>query len=259
MFRRISLLLVAVALLAAIGVGAVWTYGQLTAPVAAQSPEAPEYSAAQTITVVGQGSVRVTPDIAQINIGVETLAESVSEAVAENAAKMEALLAALEAEGVAEKDIQTTNFSVYFERYPESPRVLEEGAAAEAKPQYRVSNMVNVTVRDLDTVGEVLDAVLEAGANNIWGVNFSLDDPQEARAEARTKAMADARVRAEALAELSEVDLGPVMAISEVVGGSTFPTVVAVAERAAVAGAGPISPGEVEISYQVQVAYFIER
>jgi uncharacterized protein len=260
MIRRIVWGLAAVALVAAVGLGAAWVYGQAMSPVAAQSASAPAYSAAETITVVGQGSVQVAPNIAQIMIGVETMAETVSEAVAENAAKMEGLLAALKAEGVAEKDIQTTNFSINFERYAEpTPRVLEEGAAAEPRLQYRVSNMVNVTVRDLDTVSGVLDAVIEAGANNIWGVNFSLDERDEAQAEARSQAVADARARAEALAALSEVTLGPVMAVSEVVGSSPYPVTMVAAERAAVAGAGPISPGEVEISYQVQVTYFIER
>ena len=117
--------------------------------------------------------------------------------------------------------------------------------------------MANVTVRDLDRVGDVLDAVIEAGANNIWGVSFGLEDPAAPQAEARAKAIDDAKARAGALAELSGVELGPVMSISEVVGGGIAPMPVMAAERVA-SGAGPISPGEVEVSYQVQVAYFIE-
>ena len=171
---------------------------------------------------------------------------------------MEAILAALKDTGIAEKDIQTTNYSVYMERYPEPSPLVGGAEAGESKPQYRVSNMVNVTIRDLDKVSEVLDGVIEAGANNIWGVNFSLDDTETAQAEARTKAVADARARAQALAELSEVALGPVMAVSEVIGGSMYPVPMAF-ESAMGGGGGPISPGEVEVSYQVQVTYFIER
>ncbi|MFL7811946.1 MAG: SIMPL domain-containing protein, partial [Anaerolineae bacterium] len=143
--------------------------------------------------------------------------------------------------------------SISLDRYPEPlPRTTEE----EAAPVYRVSNMVNVTIRDLDTVGEVLDAVIEAGANNIWGVSFTIEDPSAAQADARSDAMADASARAEALAGLAGVELGPVMSVSEVIGNSSFQPEIAYARDAAGSG-GTISPGEVEIGYQVQVSYFI--
>ncbi|MEJ2733424.1 MAG: SIMPL domain-containing protein [Anaerolineae bacterium] len=132
-----------------------------------------------------------------------------------------------------------------------------EPATGEAQPLYRVSNMVNVTIRDLESVGDVLDAVVEAGANNIWGITFAVDDPSDALANARAGAIEDARARAGALAELSGVSLGPVMSVSEVVGATPVAMSVTV-ERAAAAG-GSISPGELEIGYQAQVTYFIER
>lgn len=256
MFKRVILIATAVALLVPIGLVGVWAWGQVARPAAAQVTEKVQYNPAQSITVVGQGSTRIKPDIARISIGVETLAETVKEAVQQNESQMTAILAALKASGIAEKDIQTTNYSIYFERPPEMP-VSTEPSTEKAKIQYRVSNMVNVTVRDLDKVGDVLDAVIEAGANNIWGVSFSLEDPKDAQAEARAKAIADAEARAKALAELSGVTLGPVLSVSEVIGGGVIPVPVAVAERAAVAGGGPISPGELEITYQVQVSYFI--
>jgi len=253
MFKRIGMVMIALALLISVGLGSAWLWDQASSPAAAQSSE---FSPAETITVVGQGSVRMSPDIAQISIGMETSAETVGEAVAENEAQMEEILAALTAAGIDEKDIQTMNYSIQLDRYPETlPRV--ESSSAEPAPVYRVSNMVTVTVRDLESVGDVLDAVIEAGANNIWGISFTLDDPTTAQSEARSKAIEDAQARAEALADLSGVALGPVMSISEVVGATPLP-VAAMAERA-VAGAGPISPGELEISYQVQVSYFIER
>jgi hypothetical protein len=153
------------------------------------------------------------------------------------------------------------NYSVYFERQPE-PMPVEGGAStnesSQPKGQYRVSNMVNVTVRDLEKTGVVLDAAVEAGANNIWGVTFSVDKPETAQAQARSKAMADAQSRAEALAELGGVTLGPVMSISEVITGGAVPLMAPVREVAA-GGGGPISPGQVEVGYQIQVSYFIER
>jgi hypothetical protein len=240
------------------GLAGVWLWGQVTAPAAAQTEgEASGHSPAETITVVGQGSVRIQPDIARVSVGVETSAETIAEAVAENSTRMEAILAALAEAGIDEKDIQTMNYSIQLDRYPEPMPRTEGTESSEVKPVYRVSNMVNVTIRDLEAVGNVLDAVIEAGANNLWGVSFSLDDTQAAQADARADAIADAQDRAAALAELSGVDLGPVMSVSEVVGGGPAPMVVAV-ERAASAG-GTISPGELEIGYQVQVTYFIER
>jgi uncharacterized protein YggE len=257
MLKRIAMVGIALALIMSVGLGSVWLWDQLSSPAAAQSSEV---SPAENITVVGQGSVRMSPDIAQISIGMETSADTVGEAVAENEAQMEEILAALLAAGIDEKDIQTMNYSIQLDRYPEQVLRTESSSAESADepaPVYRVSNMVTVTVRDLESVGDVLDAVIEAGANNIWGISFALDDPTTAQAEARSKAMEDALARAEALAELGGVELGPVMSISEVVGATPVP-LAAMSERA-VAGAGPISPGELEISYQVQVSYFIER
>jgi len=257
MLKRVLLVGVTMALLMSVGLVGFWIWGQVSSPVSAQAVDT-EYSPAQTITVVGQGSVRIKPDVARVSIGVETSAETVSDAVAENESNMESILGALKDLGIEDKDIQTMNYSIQLDRYPESlPRA--ESGSSEPQPVYRVSNMVNVTIRDLDKVGDVLDAVIEAGANNIWGVSFSLDDPKAAQVDARADAIADAQARAEALAELSGVQLGPVMSVSEVLGSGPYPMPVAYAVESAAAGGGSISPGELEVSYQVQVAYFIER
>ena len=255
MRKRVLLVVVAIALLVPATLAGIWLWGQAVAPAAAQTSEATsDHSPAQTITVLGQGSAFASPDIARVSVGVETSGETISEAVTENEVMMNAILAALAATGIADKDIQTMNYSIQLDRYPEPmPRVESSG---EPQPVYRVSNMVNVTIRDLEAVGDVLDAVIEAGANNIWGVTFALEDKTEAQAEARAVAVEDALARATALAELNGVALGPVMAISEVIGGGMAPMAIQV-ERAA-AGGSAISPGELELGYQVQVTYFIE-
>jgi uncharacterized protein YggE len=259
MLKRILLVGIVVALLMSVGLAGFWIWGQVSSPVSAQDVEADaEYSPAQTITVLGQGSVRIKPDVARVSIGVETSSETVSEAVTENESNMESILAALTEMGIDDKDIQTMNYSIQLDRYPESMPQTESGSS-QPQPVYRVSNMVNVTIRDLDKVGDVLDAVIEAGANNIWGVSFSLDDPKAAQVDARADAIADAQARAEALAELNGVQLGPVMSVSELLGSAPYPMPVAYAVESAAAGGGSISPGELEVSYQVQVAYFIER
>jgi hypothetical protein len=244
-------------LLVALALAGVWLWGQGTSPAEAQSSAAqPTYSPSEIIMVVGQGSVHVKPDIVQVTIGVETSGESVSQAVADNEEKMTAILAALEKAGIAEKDIQTTNYSIQLDN-SQGPVPAAGSSATPAKPLYRVSNMVNVTVRDLESVGDVLDAAIAAGANNIWGISFSLSDPAAAQADARAKAIDDAKARAEALAELNGVKLGPVMSVSEIVSGGPVP--LPAAYESATAKGGTISPGELEISYQVQVSYFIER
>ncbi len=257
MLKRVTLLAVTIALLLAVGLVGVWLWGQASSPAEAQSSQGTsDYSPAESITVIGQGKVSVKPDIARVTIGVETSAETISEAVAQNEAQMEAVLAALQEAGIDEKDIQTMNYSIQLDRYPESmPRV--ESGTEEPKPVYRVSNMVNVTIRELDSVGDVLDAVVEAGANNIWGISFSVEDPTAAVSDARARAIEDAQARAAELAELNGVNLGPVMSVSEVV--TTVPVPMMEVAMAQSAGGGSISPGELEIAYQVQVSYFIER
>jgi len=259
MGKKILLAVVAIALMVPIGLAGIWVWGQAAQPAAAQTAEAEvKYNAAEIITVVGQGYTNVTPDIARISLGVETTGDTVRAAVDDNAAKMMAILEALGKAGIAEKDIQTSNFSIQQERNAEPMPKVEGAETEEAAPTYRVSNMVTVTVRDLKTISDVLDTALEAGVNNMWGISFSTEDPAAGLEDARAKAIEDARARAEALAELSGVQLGPVMSVSEVVGGGVSPVALAV-EKALVSGAGPVSPGELQVSYSVQVSYFIER
>jgi uncharacterized protein YggE len=259
MLKRVLFVVATMVALVALGLSSLWLWGHFVAPAEAQAEEhAAEYSPVQTVTVVGQGSVRIEPDVARVSIGLETSGETIAEAVAENGALMESILDALTAAGVEEKDIQTMNFSIQLDRYPEALPRSADSESGETSLQYRVSNTVNVTIRDLDRVGEVLDAVVEAGANNVWGVSFSLDDPDVAQAEARADAIANAQARAEDLSTLSGLKLGPVMSISEVVSGGPNPMPTIAVERAMAGGVGPISPGELEIGYQIQVIYFVE-
>ncbi len=230
--RRFALLLV-VALL-----GAAIVLGGCGVPAAAQSTP-PKRS----LTVVGQGRASGKPDLAQASLGVETYAATVAEAMQQNSTKMEAVLAKLKELGIAEKDIQTANFSINLER--QGPQ--DSG-------QYRVSNMVQVKIRDLTKVGAVLDAGVQAGVNQVWGVSFALEDQAALETEARAKAMEDARSRAEALAKLTSVQLGQVLTIQE--GSSSWPIYGGAFGKGA--DAGPVSPGEVELSFQVQVSYAIQ-
>jgi uncharacterized protein len=218
-------------------------------PAAAQA--APQ-SAARSITVVGTGKVSGKPDIGRVTVGIETQAPLLQEAVDENKAKMSGLLETLKKLGLADQDIRTSNYSVYTERVA-PPAAGAEAAASQLI--YHVTNQVEVTVRDVNQIGEVLDKAVAAGANNIYGVNFSVEDTARLEAEARAKAVEDARARAESLAQLNGLQLGEVLTVSEVVGGAAVPMY-----RAAegLGGGTPVQPGELEMSFSIQISYAVK-
>ena len=203
----------------------------------------------RTITVLGEGEARGKPDVARASLGVEASAEKVGPALADANARMRALLAAVRRAGVADKDIRTTDFSVYFEQDP-APRA---GSASRAG-LYHVRNAVEVTIRDLSRASDVLDAALAAGGNTASGISFAIDDPAPLRASARRTAVADARSRAEALARAAGVAVGAVLSISEA--GSPGPRPMLARAMAASAGP-PVEAGELSETAQVQVVYEI--
>lgn len=227
-------------------------------PSVAQAQTDPETVSAlpRTITVVGEGSVKIRPDTAQANIGVEVLNASVKEASSEANQIMDAVLDVLTEQGIDEKDIQTSAFSIWAER-PYSPEGLQEGEVI-----YHVTNQVSVTIRDLDKVGTVLEAAIEAGANNIYGVNFSVAEPALLESEAREKAVADAQAKAQELADLNGVQVGDVVSVSEVIGGGGGYYTGGFREMPAALGLGgggtSVSPGELELSLQLQVVYAVQ-
>lgn len=203
------------------------------------------------ITVVGQGTAYGQPDQATVVVGVETFAATVAEATSQNQTTLENVMAALTAAGIAAEDIQTTNYSLYAEQtYSESGPTGIAG--------YRVSNQVNVKMRDIALVGDVLAAVTEAGVNSVYGINFSVADPAALEAEARALAMQDAANRAASLAELGNVTLGEITVISEVVGTPVMPYGGGYALEQAASAVPGISPGQLSYQVQVQVTYGIQ-
>ena len=246
MLNRKSAIVAVALLIGAVVLSACGTAAQSTAQSGSQG-------VVRTITVVGQGKASGTPDVAHINIGVDTSAESAQEAVDANKAKMNALLDKIKALGIADKDIQTSNFSIYTERPQTDPDVPKAGTGDNVL--YRVSNQVNVTVRDVAKLGDILDQAVSAGANNIYGVYFSAEDTTALEAQAREKAVVDAKVRAETLAKLNGVSVGQVVTISEIIGGST-PMYYGSAK--ALGSGVPIEAGELEVTMSVQVTYAIQ-
>jgi len=216
---------------------------------AASAPAMPRY-----ITVVGRGKASVEPDIVILQVGVETKAPEVTQAMDNNDEIMGEILAALDEMGIAEEDIRTTNYRIYFDEGYRSPEMQEE-------PVYRVSNMVMVTIRDLGAAGEILDEAVAAGANRVHGLSFTKEDWSEAEAEARAEAMANARERAEHLAQLADVEVGQVISISEVVGdGLQWYERTRGTPLAMMGGSGGpiIAPGQLEYGVTIQVTYALK-
>lgn len=213
----------------------------------------PDSSAPRGITVVGAGTASGTPDVAHVDIGIDTQAGSVQQAVSDNKTKMNALLAALKSAGIADQDIRTTNYSVYTER---PPVPTPSGNANSQTVTYHVANQVSVTVRDVNQLGGVLDKAVAAGANNIYGVNFGVKDPSQLQSDARARAVADAKARAESLAKSAGVTLGDVVSINEL-SGAPGP-IFAPAAVGSGGGGAPIQPGELDVTVSVQVTYAIK-
>ena len=209
------------------------------------------------IWVSGLGTVTLEPDIAFITLGVEAKATTVKQANAQAATAMDAIFAVLRARGVEDKDIRTTYYNIQPQyQYPrdESPKLVG----------YTVTNQVSVKLRDLDSIGEVIDEVATAGGDNtrINGISFTIDDDSEARVQARELAVKDAIAKAEQFAALTGVTLGNLMYISESGGGvyteRALKIDVAYAPEAGVAPPTPISGGELDVRISVQAVFGIE-
>lgn len=207
-----------------------------------------------SISVSGSGLAYGRPDLATISIGVQTINTDAGQAVAQNTTKAESIMAALKALGIEEKDLQTNNFSVNAQRDYDPVTGQPKDTIT-----YYVDNTLSVTVRDINRLGEVLGKAVEAGANNIYGISFGVSDPAALEAEARDKAMADARVRAEQLAKAAGVSLGSPINITE---SLNYPAPLPFAREMALAADAasnvPVATGQMQVSIQVSVSYEIK-
>jgi uncharacterized protein YggE len=240
-------LLIALAGLALLGLTLVGCGSEGTTVV---TPAAPT----EGISVSGSGSAFGEPDVAVLQLGVSVLKPSVAEAREEAASAMQDVLDSMKDAGVEEKDIQTTLFSVQAEYDYRDDRQELRG--------FRVTNTVTAKLRDIDKTGEVLDEAVKAGGDlvEVQSVNFTIDDPEELREEARGEAVEDARQKAETLAELAGVKLGKPLSISESGGPVPIPYRAAggMALDVEEAAPTPIEVGELEVAISVQIVYAIE-
>lgn len=214
---------------------------------------------AGTITIEGRGEVMAAPDMAMITSGVTTQGATAREALDANTAAMAELIAELKAAGIEARDIQTSGFSVN----PNYVYTDERDANGYTLPPkingYQVANTVNVTVRDLEALGSILDKSVTVGANTVNGVTFAVADPSELYNKARRAAFADAREKAELYAEVAGTDLGELESISETQGFNPpqpYP-MYARAEMAADA-AVPVEAGELTFAINVNVQWELD-
>lgn len=204
-----------------------------------------------TISVSGTGRVVLTPDMADLRLGVAATASTVKVARANAASAMTAVIASLRKLGIAEADIHTTTLSLQptydqtSSTYP--PRVTG----------YRLTNALAVTVRNLDILGDAIDGALAAGATSLDGVAFRVADQAAAEREARQAAMAEAAAKAKTLADAAHVSLTGVASISESVAPVPYPVYSGLEAAAVKDVATPVMAGTMEVSVTVGVVYLI--
>lgn len=206
------------------------------------------------ITVSGHGEIRLVPNIATVTIGVRTNGANVSEVVAANAESVSAVMQALSEMGIAPEDMQTSNFNVYANQGYDPVTGLPSEITT-----YSVENTVNVTARDLTSLGELLDRAVSAGANSIWGVSFDVDDKSEAQAQARDAAVQNAMQEAQALAAAAGVTLGDIIAISYTPTSYFYGPMYGMGGGGAAAEASTsIVPGQITVGADVSITFALK-
>jgi uncharacterized protein YggE len=207
----------------------------------------PAGAAANTVTASGAGTTQAAPDTAEMSFGVTTMSPNAKSALDDASRIAERISSAVKEQGIAAEDIQTRDVSVYPQTTDQNGKQVITG--------YQASLSVQVKVRDIAKLGEVISAANDAGANAISGPSFTIDDPAPVRAEAIDEAVADARKSAEAMAKAAGKSVGEVLSLSSsdvgLVPGPTY----GVSDRAAAAKDVPIEPGQLDITASVIVVF----
>ncbi len=198
-------------------------------------------------------SVASDPDIANLSAGVTTQAPTAVQAMQQNAAQMARVIAEIEAQGVARDDIQTSGISL------NAQYDYDQQTRSQVFRGYQVSNRVSVTLRDIDRTGEVLDALVAAGATDLGGISWSVDDPTAAREQARAAAFEAAREQAMTYAEMSGYSDIRLLQVSENVQANRPMPMVQRMAMDATEESTPVRPGQVESSVTVSVTYEMSR
>jgi uncharacterized protein YggE len=218
----------------------------------APPPREPMGPRLETVSVSGTGRTSVTPDRFSFTVGVQTVADTVEQAVNENNAKIAAVIAALKKAGAADKDVRTSNFSIWpqqdYGQQGKLPRIIG----------YQVSNNITVRKENIGEAGKLLQAALNAGVNQSSGLQFEVSDPSKGRDQAMRAAYDDARSKAALLAIAAGRTLGRALSINE---GSQaappYPMPRTMAMKAEAAGVSevPVESGSQEVAYTISVVF----
>ena len=216
-------------------------------------------STRESISVSGFGEAVGEPDMASVELGVESEAADVGTAIELSNEIVEQVTQALIDAGIASSDIQSTRFNVWreegFDRLTGQPT---------DEITFHVDSTVQIKVRDIDQISRMIQTGLDAGATNIFGLTFGIDDSAELEAEARLQALDDAKDRAQQLADALGMTLGKPIIVSELVAGSALGALseAAFALQRPLGGGGggpPLSPGELVVGVQVDVMYAMDN
>jgi len=227
----------------------------LAAPSAAgaQTATSDPVFAATTLNLSAHGETQVTPDQATITLGVQTKAMSARDAMAQNAQRMSAVIAALRGAGIAAKDIRTSNINLQAQ-YAYAPNTAPKLTG------YEAANDVTITVEDLARLGPAIDAVTEAGANQINGISFGLKAPGPAEDAARLEAVKALRAKADLYAQAAGYHIARLVNLSE--GGGYQPQplrVMAASKMRSAAAPTPVEAGELTVSADVSAVFELAR
>jgi len=227
-----------------------------TIPALALALCAPQLVTAQTtppprvITMGGHGEARAVPDTAMLSAGVSAQAPTAAAALSANTARMQAVLAALKKQGIPDKDIQTSNFSI-------SPQYANGNGQAPRVTGYQANNQVEVRLEDVAKLGATLDLLVTAGANQMNGVSFLIRNDTALLAQARAAAVAEARLKAETFAKAAGVGLGSILSIGE--GGNEGPRpMYAAAPMMMRDKAVPVALGEQSVNADITIVWEIK-
>ena len=229
-----------------------------TAAAAQTTPSTPVVAdtmfRATTLNLAANGESEVAPDKATITLGVQTDAPTAEAAIRENANKMSRVIAALKRGGLTDREIQTSNLSlnpqyVYQENLP--PRLTG----------YQASNQVVITVRELNRLGQIVDATVNAGADNVGGISFGIDNPTEAENRARLEAVEALRAKAELYAKAMGYRVARLVTMTEGGGYTPVPPPMPMMMRAEAAkfDSTPVQPGELKVRVDVSATYELTR
>ena len=225
----------------------------LAQPAGAEGP--PPSPPHPFISVTGEGRAAIAPDMAILSLTVTRVADTAKAALSANSAAMREVMDALKADGMAERDMQTSEFSI-FPRYSQ-PDPTRQGKG-DPQPQiigYQVSYGLTLRVRDITKLGAILDRSVTLGVNQGGQITFTNADPDKAVEEARRKAVADAMAKAKVLAEAAGLALGPVMSISENAGQPEAMPLMRTMAMAKDTSPVPIAGGETSYAVTVDMRF----